>query len=119
LCTLILAGCSLAVAVTTGVLERRRQFTLLRSAGMPVSGLRLSLLLQAGVPLLAVALFSALLGIGISQAVLRLSDAPVVPLPDASLAVTLVASLALALVIVALTFPPLERLTRPDSVRLE
>lgn len=119
LATLILAGCSLAVAVTTGVLERRRQFMLLRSAGMPVSRLRASLLLQAGVPLLAVAVFSALLGIGVAQAVLRLISRVDVPLPDVSLAWTLGASLLSALGIVALTFPPLERLTRPDAVRLE
>ena len=39
--TLVLAGCSLAVAVTTSVLERRRQFALLRSAGharVPAAG---------------------------------------------------------------------------------
>ena len=57
--TLVLAGCSLAVAVSTSVLEQRRQFALLRSAGMPVSRLRALVLLQAGAPLLAVAAVSA------------------------------------------------------------
>ncbi len=117
--SLILAGCSLAVAVTTGILERRRQFALLRSAGMPVSRLRALVLLQAGAPLVAVAAFSAALGIAIAQAILRLADATEVALPDASLLLTLVVSLASAIALVALMLPPLERLTRPDAVRIE
>ena len=75
LASLILAGCSLAVAVTTSILERRRQFALLRSAGMPVSRLRALVLLQAGAPLVAVALFSAALGIVVAQIVVRLVGA--------------------------------------------
>ncbi len=117
--SLILAGCSLAVAVTTGILERRRQFALLRSAGMPVSRLRALVLLQAGAPLVAVAVFSAALGITIAQVILRLADATQVALPDASALLTLVVSLASAIALVALMLPPLERLTRPDTVRIE
>jgi hypothetical protein len=117
--SLILAGCSLAVAVTTGVLDRRRQFALLRSAGMPVSRLRALVLLQAGAPLVAVSLFSAVLGIVVAQVVLRLVDATQVPWPDPSLAITLAVSLAGALAVVAMTLPPLERLTRPESLRGE
>lgn len=117
--SLILAGCSLAVAVTIGVLERRRQFALLRSAGMPASRLRALVMLQAGAPLLVVAGFSAILGIAVTQLILRLADAPGVPLPDPSLAFTLGVSLLGALAVVAGMLPPLERLTRPESVRLE
>ena len=117
--SLILAGCSLAVAVTTGILERRRQFALLRSAGMPVARLRALVLLQAGAPLVTVAVFSAALGIGIAQAILRLADATEVALPDASLLLTLVVSLASAIALVVLMLPPLERLTRPETVRIE
>jgi hypothetical protein len=117
--SLILAGCSLAVSVTTSVLERRRQFALLRSAGMPVSRLRAVVLLQAGAPLVVVAIFSAVLGIVVAQVILRLAEATNVPWPNASLAVVLAVSLAAALGVVALMLPPLERLTRPDSVRVE
>jgi len=117
--SLVLAGCSLAVAVTTGVLERRRQYALLRSAGMPASRLRVVVLLQAGAPLVVVAAFSAALGIGVTQVILRLAHAPVVPLPDASLALILGVSLLGALAVVTATLPPLERLTRPEAVRLE
>jgi FtsX-like permease family len=117
--SLVLAGCSLAVAVTTGVLERRRQFALLRSAGMPISRLRALVLLQAGAPLVTVALVSATLGIVVAQVVLRLADAAVVPWPNGSLAVTLAVSLGGAMAVVVLMLPPLERLTRPDSIRIE
>ena len=116
--TLALAGCSLAVAVTTATLERRRQFVFLRSAGMPASSLRATLLLQAGVPLTAVAAASALLGALVGVAILWIA-AGVVALPDVSLVGVLVLSLAVAMGIVALTLPPLERLTRPASIRHE
>ncbi len=120
--TLVLAGCSLAVAVTTGVLERRRQFALLRSAGMPVSRLRALVLLQAGAPLLTVATFSAVLGIVVAQVILRLASGAAaipVPWPDPSLGLILGASLLGALAVVVLTLPPLERLTRPETARSE
>jgi len=116
--TLALAGCSLAVAVTTATLERRRQFVFLRSAGMPASSLRATLLLQAGVPLSAVAAASALLGALVGVAILWIA-AGVVALPDVSLVGVLVVSLAVAMGIVALTLPPLDRLTRPASIRHE
>ncbi len=117
--TLVLAGCSLAVAVSTSVLERRRQFALLRSAGMPMSRLRALVLLQAGAPLIAVATLSAVLGIVVAQVILRLATVDRVPLPDGSLALLLGASLIGALIVVAMMLPPLERLTRPETARAE
>jgi predicted lysophospholipase L1 biosynthesis ABC-type transport system permease subunit len=117
--TMILAGCSLAVAVTTGMLDRRRQFALLRSAGMPVSRLAVMVMLQAAAPLVAVAACSALLGLVVAQSVLRLATSDFIPLPDAALLVTLGASVLGALAVVVLTLPPLERMTRPDAVRVE
>ncbi len=117
--TMILAGCSLAVAVTTGMLDRRRQFALLRSAGMPVSRLSTMVMLQAGAPLIAVAAFSGLLGVVVAQSILRLATTDVVPVPDASILVTIGASVLAALAVVALTLPPLDRMTRPDAVRAE
>jgi predicted lysophospholipase L1 biosynthesis ABC-type transport system permease subunit len=117
--SLVLAGCSLAVAVTTAMLDRRRQFAFLRSAGMSVGRLRTVVLLQAGVPLVAVALASAVLGIAVAQLVLRLADAPAIVWPDPSLTLVLAVSLLAAMGVVALTLPGLERLTRPESVRAE
>jgi cell division protein FtsX len=117
--SLLLAGCSLAVATMTGLLERRREYTFLRAAGMPVSRLRALVLLQAGVPLIVVSGFSALLGIVVTQAMLRLAAASSVPLPDVSIVWLLGASLAAAMGVVVATLPAVDRLTRPTSLRSE
>ena len=117
--SLALAGCSLAVATTTGLLQRRRQFVLLRAAGMPISRLRALVLLQTGVPLVVVSTVSAVLGVGVAQGVLRISNVPSVPLPDFSLVAVLVASLAVAMGVVTATLPAVDRLTRPQSLRSE
>jgi hypothetical protein len=116
--TLALAGCSLAVAVTTATLDRRRQFVFLRSAGMPVSALRSMILLQAAAPLAAVAIASAALGALVGTVVLKVTS-DTLSLPDASLIGVVGASVAVAMGVVALTLPPLERLTRPASLRHE
>jgi hypothetical protein len=116
--TLALAGCSLAVAVTTATLERRRQFVFLRSAGMSASGLRATILLQAGVPLVAVAGASALLGVIVGIAVVWIAGGTVA-MPEVSMVGVLGASLGVAMLIVAMTLPPLERMTRPSSLRHE
>jgi cell division protein FtsX len=117
--SLALAGCSLAVATITGLLQRRRQFVLLRAAGMPISRLRALVLLQTGVPLVVVSTVSAVLGVGVAQGVLRISNVPSVPLPDFSLVAVLVASLAVAMGVVTATLPAVDRLTRPQSLRSE
>jgi cell division protein FtsX len=117
--SLLLAGCSLAVATMTGLLERRREYTFLRAAGMPVARLRALVLLQAGVPLVVVSAFSALLGVVVTQAILRVADAPSVPLPDISIVWLLGASLAAAMLVVAATLPAVDGLTKPTSLRNE
>jgi hypothetical protein len=117
--SLLLAGCSLAVATMTGLLERRREYTFLRAAGMPVFRLRALVLLQAGVPLVVVSAFSALLGVAVTQAILRVADAPSVPLPDVSIVWLLGASLAAAMMVVVTTLPAVDGLTKPTSLRSE
>jgi hypothetical protein len=117
--SLAMAGCSLAVATLTGLLQRRRQFVFLRSAGLPMSQLRALVLIQAGVPLVIVSGFSALLGVGVAQAILRLSTTVSVPLPEVSLVFVLAASMLVAMSVVAATLPAVDRLTRPQSIRSE
>ena len=51
LVSLVIAGCSLAVSVTTGVNERKRPFSLLRLTGVPVRVLRRVVALETAVPL--------------------------------------------------------------------
>jgi hypothetical protein len=117
--SLLLAGCSLAVATMTGLLERRREYTFLRAAGMPVSRLRVLVLLQAGVPLVVVSGFSALLGVVVAQAILRMATVAEVPMPDPSLVGVLGVSLAVAMAVVVATLPAVDGLTRPTSLRSE
>jgi hypothetical protein len=85
---------------------------------MPASGLRSTILLQAGVPLTAVAVVSAVLGAVVGVAVLWVA-AGTLALPDASLVGIVAGSVVVAMAIVVLTLPPLERMTRPASLRHE
>jgi len=103
----------------TGLLERRREYTFLRAAGMPVARLRALVLLQAGVPLVVVSGFSALLGVVVAQAILRMATVAEVPLPDPSLAGVLGVSLAVAMAVVVAPLPAVDGLTRPTSLRSE
>src|SRR5207248_3684842 len=48
--TLLVAGCSLAVAVAGGLIERRRPFTLLRLTGTPAGVLSRVVLLESALP---------------------------------------------------------------------
>ena len=77
------------------------------------------MLIQAGVPLVIVSGFSALLGVGVAQAILRLSTTVSVPLPEVSLVFVLAASMLVAMSVVAATLPAVDRLTRPQSIRSE
>ena len=57
--TLIVAGCSLAVAVGGGLVERKRPFSLLRVGGTGIGVLSGVVLLEAAVPLVAATLLAA------------------------------------------------------------
>ena len=62
-----IAGCSLAVGVIAGLTDRKRPFSLLRLAGAPVGLLRRVVALESSVPLLAVAIVSAALGLLVAE----------------------------------------------------
>ena len=59
LLSVLIAGCSLAVAVVGGLLERQRPFSQLRLNGTPLKVLRRVVLLEAAVPLIGLAIVSA------------------------------------------------------------
>ena len=74
--TLIVAGCSLAVAVGGGLVDRKRPFTLLRVSGTQVGVLSRVVLLEAAVPLLAATVVAAGIAYGTSVlAFVRLAPA--------------------------------------------
>ena len=64
--TLIVAGCSLAVAVGGGLVDRKRPFTLLRVSGTQVGVLSRVVMLEAAVPLLAATVVAAGIAYGTS-----------------------------------------------------
>jgi cell division protein FtsX len=122
LITLIIAGCSLAVAVAGGLLERRRPLTLLRLAGVRRSELTRMVLAESALPLLALAAVSVALGLGVAAGLLVAagsgSNVPWKP-PQPPYWLSLGAGLTLAVLIVAATLPLLYRLTALDNARFE
>jgi putative ABC transport system permease protein len=117
--TMAFAGASLAIAVTVAVLDRRRQFVSLRMAGMSGAVLRRMVLLQAGAPLVLVTIASALLAVAVTTAILAIASIDLAAMPVIEVAGVVVVSIATAIVVVLAVLPPLERLTRPDSLRTE
>ena len=117
--TLLMAGCSLAVAVAGGLVERRRPLALLRLTGMPIRRLRSVVMLEAAPPLLVAAVASAVLGIAVADVLISTISRGPVSLPDVALLPLLVLGIVLALGIVALTFPLLGRVTSTEQTRFE
>jgi hypothetical protein len=124
LLTLLIAGCSLAVAVAGGLVERKRPFALLRLAGVHRSILNRVVLAEAAIPLLAITTASVALGLAAAATLLlagssaaHVSFAWQPPAPGYWAA--LGAGLTLALLIVAATLPLLDRLTSLETARFE
>lgn len=116
---MLLAGASLAIAVTTGLVERQRPFALLRLSGLPLARLRAVLVVEAAAPLIAVAAISALLGTAVAQILLRAQPGRSVPPPDAGAVVLLVVAILGALAVVLTALPLVDRLTSTEATRFE
>jgi hypothetical protein len=117
--TLVVAGCSLAIAVTSGLLDRRRPFALLRLSGVKLAHLRAVLVLEAAAPLIAVAVASGVLGVAFSQVIMRALAGEAVPLPDGSLVLLVAGSVGAALLIVLAVLPLVGRVTNLEETRFE
>ena len=118
--SLVIAGCSLAVAVAGGLIERKRPFTLLRLAGMPLAHLRRVVVLEAAVPLVLVALVSAAAGFLAADLILRATpNGYGLAAPAMSYYVLMAGGLAAALAVVCATLPLLGRLTEAQTARTE
>ncbi len=116
---MLLAGASLAIAVISGLVERRTPFALLRLAGMPVARLRSVLVLEAAAPLVAVAALSAVLGMVVAQVVIRAVPTRDPPPPDASIVVLLAFATAGAIAVVLAAMPLVGRITGSEANRFE
>ena len=119
--TLIVAGCSLAVSVGGGLVDRKRPFTLLRVSGTQAGVLARVVLFEAAVPLVAATLVAAGVAYGTSvMAVMRLTPAGTgVPLLGRDYYTIMGIGLAIAFGVITLTLPLLRRMTAPATIRFE
>jgi hypothetical protein len=119
--TLIVAGCSLAVVVGGGMVERKRPFTLLRVTGTSLATLYRVVLLEAILPLVSAAVVAAGIAYGISALTVdRMAPAGTpTPMLGHVYYLTLGAGLAASLLVIVVTLPVLGRLTGPRNVRFE
>jgi predicted lysophospholipase L1 biosynthesis ABC-type transport system permease subunit len=119
--TLIVAGCSLAVAVGGGLVDRKRPFTLLRVSGTPVGVLSRVVLMEAAVPLLAATIVAAGIAYGTSiLAFVRLAPAgTAIPQLGSNYYALMGIGLVVAFGVITVTLPLLRRMTTPGNVRFE
>jgi hypothetical protein len=119
--TLIVAGCSLAVAVGGGLVDRKRPFTLLRVSGTSVGVLSKVVLMEAAVPLAAATVVAAGIAYGMSMwAFVRLAPAgTAIPRLGHDYYTLMGIGLAAAFGVITLTLPLLRRMTSPGNVRFE
>jgi len=119
--TLIVAGCSLAVSVGGGLVDRKRPFTLLRVGGTPVGVLSRVVLFEAAVPLVAATLVAAAIAYGTTlMAFLRLApDGTAVPQLGRDYFTIMGTGLVIAFAVITVTLPLLRRMTAPSTVRFE
>ncbi len=119
---LIIAGCSLAVSVAGGLVERKRPLSLLRLSGMPLGHLYKAVILEAAVPLALAAVMSALAGFLVAALILSSTGGTegfVLAAPGLSYYAMMIGGLLAALGVVCATLPLLGRLTEPLTVRME
>jgi hypothetical protein len=117
--SLIVAACSLAVSVASGLVERKRPFSLLRLTGAPLGVLRRVVALEAAAPLVAIAVLSAGTGLLAAHLFLRSQLNESLRPPGAHYFLIVVAGIVAALGIIASTLPLLERITGPEVARNE
>lgn len=117
--SLVIAGGSLAVALTNGINERKRPFALLRLTGMRLAELRRVVTLESTVPLLTVASVAIACGFLAAGLFLRSQLGYDLKAPPASYYLLVAAGLALSLALIASTMPLLRRITGPETARNE
>jgi predicted lysophospholipase L1 biosynthesis ABC-type transport system permease subunit len=115
--SLIIAACSLAVNIASGLGERKRPFSLLRLTGVPTGVLRRVVTLESAMPLLLVAGVSIVVGL-VSAGLYLSSQADIAfRIPGMTYWATVVGGLTASLAIIASTFPLLNRMTGPEVAR--
>ncbi len=119
LASLLIAGCSLAVTSVAGLSERKRPFSLLRLAGVPLGVLRQVVALETAAPLIAIAIASAIIGLFASDLFLRSQLDLTLRPPGVAYFVIVIGGLVGALGVIGSTLPLLNRITRLENTRME
>jgi hypothetical protein len=119
LTSLPIAGCSLAVNIAGGLIERKRPFSLLRLAGAPLGVLRRVIGLEAAAPLLITAAVSVGAAFLAAQLFLRAQLRQTLQAPGLAYYLVLAAGLLASLAVIASTLPLLNRITGPETARNE
>ena len=119
LASLLIAGCSLAVAMAAGVSERRRPFSLMRLSGAPLGVLQRMVALETAGPLLVIAVLSALTGFVTSDLFLRSQLDVTLRPPGLAYYLIVGGGLFGAIAMIASTMTLLDRTTRPENARVE
>jgi hypothetical protein len=120
LLTLIVAGCSLAVAVGGGLAERKRPFTLLRLTGTPSGTLYRVVLLEAVLPLIAATVAAGAIGFALAAAAVgKLAAGSPITAPGSDYFMIIGGGLIASLLVILLSLPLLGRITAPENVRFE
>ena len=117
--SLLIAGCSLAVAMAAGVIERKRPFSLLRLSGVPIAVLRRVVALETALPLVVISLASAAIGLLASDLFLRSQLGITLRMPGVGYFSIVLGGLVVSLMIIGSTLSLLEPLTRPENARME
>jgi hypothetical protein len=119
--TMLIAGSSLAVAVASGLVDRKRPFTLLRVSGAAVRVLYRTVLLETVLPLLAATAVAFGVGLVLAYPIAR-ALAPsrhAAVLPGHGFYLVLGGSFVAALALRAACLPILGRLTATRNIRFE
>jgi hypothetical protein len=119
LTTLPIAGCSLAVNIAGGFIERRRPFSQLRLAGTPLGVLRRIVGMEAAAPLLLTAAASAAAAFLAAYLFVRAQLHQSLSVPGPAYFLVVGSGLVAALAVIASTLPLLNRLTSPGNARNE
>jgi hypothetical protein len=115
--SLIIAACSLAVNIASGLGERKRPFSLLRLTGVPTALLHRVVALESALPLLLVAAVSIVVGLASAALYLHSQVDIAFSIPGIAYWATVLGGLAASLAIIASTFPLLNRMTGPEVAR--
>jgi hypothetical protein len=115
---LSIAGCSLAVMMIEGIMERRRELAMLAAAGTRPRDLRWATALEVLIPLAVASVASCVIGVLVTATVLQVRGIGLV-VPWADLARLLAMTVVVAAAVLAIGLPALGRVIRADTLRTE